>query len=63
MTEVPILYKPVYWFVEQITSNCGANQWTGFYMIVIYAMKELKKPEFNHDLLSTVIAWIMSNWL
>ena len=31
--EVPIMYKPIQWF---------ANQWTGFYMIGISIMKELK---------------------
>ena len=33
MMEVPIIQKPVHWF---------ANQWTGFYVIGTFIMKELK---------------------
>ena len=33
MTEAFIIQKPVDWF---------ANQWTGFYMITVSVMKELK---------------------
>ena len=34
MTEAVIILKPVH--------QCGANQWTGFYMITASVMKELK---------------------
>ena len=27
------------------TVNCSANQWTGFYMMTAFVMKELKDPE------------------
>ena len=39
MTEVPNIYKPVYWF---------ANQWNGFYMIGSSAIKELTAIALKH---------------
>ena len=41
MTETVIKQKPIHSFAMQNQWTCGANQWTGFYMITASVMKGL----------------------